>query len=330
MATLHDISLRTGVSVTTISRVLNHDKTMAVSKETSRAIFAAAFELGYVSPRKRRQSKEKHLTIAVADWHIIAEGCPNVNISTLRYYAEIEAPLVAVDFIQLGRTDTAEVNGIIAFGDFSEHEIDHMREISPYIVFVDSNRTDFTYDRVLMEQELAMKQALDYLLYTKKHKIIGYIGGLFHQEGFSIGMRRMQNVVSMLMNQQLYIPELVKTGQFTPEAGYQMASQMISSPMKPEGLIVGSDVIASGVLQALKEYKISLPEDMSLVIYKDIETVALPEGNYAVVQVYPDLVWQKAVQMLLERINGRTEAVRIVLSPKLVLKNPDTNSKVDV
>lgn len=321
MVTLHDISQKTGVSVTTVSRVLNHDKTMVVSKGTSRIIFDAAFELGYVSPRGRRHSKEKHLTIAVADWHIVAEGCPNVNISTLHYYAEMEVPDMEFDFIQMDRTGKTEADGIIAFGDFSEREIVHMREISPYIVFIDSNRTDFMHDRVLLEHVLAMKQAMNYLHHTKLHKIIGYIGGLSHQDSFSIGMRRMQNLVSMLEDQQLYVPELVKTGQFTPEAGYQMASQMLELSVRPEGLIVGSDIIASGVLRALDERNISLVEDISLVIYKDIETVKLPEASYAVIQAYPDLVWQKAVQMLLERINGRTEAIRIVLSPKLVVLN---------
>ena len=321
MATLHDISKKTGMSLTTVSRVLNYDKTMVVSKETSRMIFDAAFELGYVSPRRRRHAKEKHLTIAVADWHIVAEGCPNVDISTLRYYAEMEAPDTAFDFIQMDRTSMMEADGIIAFGDFSEFEIMHMREISPHIIFIDSNRTDFMHDRVLVEHELAMKQAMDYLHLTKQHKFIGYIGGLFHQGSFSIGMRRMQNVVSMLMDRQLYMPELVKSGPFTPEAGYQMASQMLESSVRPEGLIVGSDIIASGVLRALDERNISLTEDISLVIYKDIETVKLSDGSYAVIQAYPDLVWQKAVQLLLERINGRTEAIRIVLSPKLVVLN---------
>lgn len=48
MVTLKDISKRTGVSATTISRVLNNDETIAVSEETKRAIFETAYELGYI------------------------------------------------------------------------------------------------------------------------------------------------------------------------------------------------------------------------------------------------------------------------------------------
>ena len=57
MATMKDIAERAGVSTATVSRVLNHDETLSVGKETKDRIFAAAKELNYTKTKKEKQGK---------------------------------------------------------------------------------------------------------------------------------------------------------------------------------------------------------------------------------------------------------------------------------
>ena len=62
MATMKDIAERAGVSTATVSRVLNHDETLSVGKETKDRIFAAAKELNYTKTKKKK-SREKILLL---------------------------------------------------------------------------------------------------------------------------------------------------------------------------------------------------------------------------------------------------------------------------
>lgn len=58
MATIKDIGMKAGVSIATVSRVLNHDETLNVQEETKKRIFEAAEELEYeLKAQKRRKKK---------------------------------------------------------------------------------------------------------------------------------------------------------------------------------------------------------------------------------------------------------------------------------
>ncbi len=317
MITLRDISKRTGVSVTTISRVLNHDDTIAVSPETNRAIFDAAYELGYKPPKKRKKL-ESTLVIGVADWRILVGGAQNFSIPSLRYFAEKELPNQVVEFVQLVKEEVMPVDGIIAFGDLSPEEIENLRLSSPHIVFINGSQQGYTYDQILVDLDSSMTQAFDYLVNVKNHRVVGYIGGKYTGDGYTIGARRIKQIVSLMIDKGLYDSELIAVEDFSEKSGYSMASQLLDGPKKPEALIVGSDMIAIGVLKALEERNIKIPDDMGLVIYRDIQTVQLPRGDYAVISAYPDILWQKALQMVLELIRGRTEIVRTVIFPNLL------------
>lgn len=66
MATIKDIAERAGVSIATVSRVLNFDPTLSVTDETRKKIFEAAEELSY---KKRSVKKTNHYKVAVVSWY---------------------------------------------------------------------------------------------------------------------------------------------------------------------------------------------------------------------------------------------------------------------
>ena len=69
MATIKEVAKLAGVSLTTVSRVLNRDESLSVTNEVRMRIFRAAHQLSYVPPRLRKEAGEKKkLIIGVADW----------------------------------------------------------------------------------------------------------------------------------------------------------------------------------------------------------------------------------------------------------------------
>ena len=68
MATIKDIAKGAGVSIATVSRVLNLDETLNVSEETRKKVMEIAEELNYV-PVKERKNKIKNYTIGIVYWY---------------------------------------------------------------------------------------------------------------------------------------------------------------------------------------------------------------------------------------------------------------------
>ncbi|MFA9381923.1 MAG: LacI family DNA-binding transcriptional regulator, partial [Acetanaerobacterium sp.] len=145
MATIKEIAQKANVSLATVSRVVNLDDTMSVSPETRRLILEISHQLGYVPPKRRKQSARGTATIGIADWKIIQQGESNFRISTLDYLAKTISQELDITFVRLGSTHAQKVDGIIAFGAFSVEEIDFLHTRSYHIVFVNADKDDYQH-----------------------------------------------------------------------------------------------------------------------------------------------------------------------------------------
>ncbi len=317
MANIHDIARRAGVSIATVSRVLNRDASLSVSEKTSRAIFEAAFELNYMPPRRRRVSQEQTLRIGVADWHVALEDHPNIRLSSLQYLAEVMTLSNPLCFVRLKRGEREEVDGMIAFGDYEQEDVDRLLDMTRRIVFVRTSRTDFTFDRVEIDHEVGMRQALSYLD-ARTGGNLALISGVFHGGGYPIGVRRTNTVIELMRRMGCHAPERVFVGDYSRKGGIEMARRMLAGPSRPGGLLITSDVVASGAMATLEAQAPALLRALEIVVYRDMDTVRLPDVPVSVIRMYSDLVWQKAIQMLIEQINGRTESMRIVIPSRFV------------
>lgn len=317
MATLKDISRRAGVSLTTVSRVLNRDTNFAVSEKTSRAIFEAAFELNYQPPRRRNVAKGSTLRIGVVDWHALLKDHPNIRLSALQYISEVMKLPYSLEFVRLGRGEEAELDGILAFGDYAHADIEEMLSLTHRIVFIKTERADFTFDRVEIEHEAGVRQGLAYLC-DQAGGSVALISGIYQGDGYGIGLRRTNKVLGLMRVMGCYNESRIFLGEYTRKSGQDMARDMLCLHPLPKGLFITSDVVASGALEFLASEAPDIFQNMHVVIYRDIGTVQLPDVPYSLILMYSDLVWQKAIQMLIEQVNGRTESVCTVIPSRFI------------
>lgn len=85
-------------------------------------------------------------------------------------------------------------------------------------------------------------------------------------------------------------------------------------------MILGSDEIAEGAIEVFQEAKLRIPKDLAIVIYEDIKTLESKWEDFTRVQMYPDIVWETAIKLLLEQIhNQRTDSMKIFLPGKIKL-----------
>ena len=87
MATIKEIAELAKVSPATVSRVLNQDETLTVTAEVRNQILKIAHELNYIPPKMRHAQNKTHVTIGVADWHLVRGDRHDIRLASLDHIA---------------------------------------------------------------------------------------------------------------------------------------------------------------------------------------------------------------------------------------------------
>ena len=107
-------------------------------------------------------------------------------------------------------------------------------------------------------------------------------------------------------------------GSFTPEAGAKAANELASTP--PTAMFTCSDVVAWGAIAELSNLGLRVPDDVSIVGY-DNSSIAAPVGGFlTTIDGDRSTLGRRAVELLLERLDGRTEPTLEIVPPRLVIR----------
>ena len=291
MATIKEIAKLAHVSAATVSRVLNQDETLSVTPEVKNQIIKIAHELKYVPPKMRHAKRDRQIVIGVADWHIVRRDRPDVSITSEDILSGSFAQKADIVFLRLVYGEVKQVDGIIAFGLFSEVEVDFLRSLSTEILFVNSDKKDYEFDQILMDYEQGLSDMVHYLMDEKEYRSIGYIGGIYEDDMVRIGARRLNGLKQILQKKGCYQEGYFKVGEISHESGYLLTKEMLLTDEVPEVLILGNDEVAEGALEAVKELKYRIPKDIAVVVYRDIETLSTKYPTYTSLRMLPDIVW---------------------------------------
>jgi len=328
MATIKDIAEKAGVSIATVSRVLNYDQTLSVTDETRKRIFEIAESLSY----KKKSVKKTNIPtkIAIISWYTeeeeledlyylsisigITDRCQQRNISAVKYfYSSYE------DLQEFG-----DVRGIIAVGKFSTAQAEKLTKITDNIIFVDCSPDDDRFDSVVVDFERATKSVIDYLL-AKGHQSIGYIGGreTYRDQSDNILDLREKTFRQYLSDLGQFNESAVYIGNFTVRDGYRLMKQAIQDHGSnlPTAFFAGNDQIAIGCLQALNEENIHVPEEVNIIGLNDISVSKYVYPSLSTVKVHTELMGETAVDLLVERIEGRTIPKKVFIATNLVIRD---------
>ncbi|MFV9511250.1 LacI family DNA-binding transcriptional regulator [Tepidibacillus sp. LV47] len=325
MATIKDIAEKAGVSIATVSRVLNYDPTLSVTDETRKKIFEIAEELSY----KKRSVKTQTSKIAIIHWYTEKEELEDLYYMSIRLGIEQRCQQLGIQVVnyfynKLNEVRQENIQGIIAVGKFSENEVAALSEITEYIIFVDYSPDDNAYDSVVIDFEEATKKIINYLL-AKGHRSIGYIGG---REKFKDGSSEIEDLRdktfrSYLQERNLFNESFMYIGKFTVNDGYRLMKQAIHDHGEnlPTAFFAGNDSIAIGCLRALHEENIAVPERVNIIGINDISISKYIFPSLTTLKVYTELMGETAVDLLLERIAGRKVAKKIIIATELIKRN---------
>lgn len=341
MATLKEIANYVGCSVATVSRVLNHDSSISVSDETKIKIFDAAEELEYKTLKERKITSKfnvNKLRVGVVEMYNHREQLQDPYYLFLRSVVEKECFDNEIEVVNIYKSENEykfigdeKLDGVIAIGKFTKKEIKMISEICDSIVFLDSSPDEQNFDSVIVNFKLGTNKALDYLL-ELGHEDIGYVGSYKTLDDVKEKNmdNRLKNYIEYMKNKNLYKEEnVLDTKEMTAMAGYEATKDFIKDCKKmPTAFFVGTDTIATGVLKALYENNIKVPEDVSIIGFNDLIASQYTVPPLSTVRVHIEHLAGASVDLILEKINkNRTYCKKVIIPSELVIRESTMKPK---
>jgi LacI family transcriptional regulator, galactose operon repressor len=327
--TITDVANHAQVSTTAVSKVIRN--AYGVSPAMKDRVKAAIEELGYRPHAAARGLRGRTFTIGVL--------LPDIRSP---FFAEIidglTEQLTDTDYqaimIQGGTTHKTERRAIDALVD---RQVDGILMVAPIAaktrleevardiptVVLGRHERSAHYDTVFDDDDAGAELAVQHLI-TLGHRRIVHIA---HQDNASarpadlLHVIRAETYKRVMRDHGLAAESAIATTSYSAEGGLEGARELLSRSPRPTAIFAGADQAAFGALAAVHEAGLSVPAGVSVIGYDNIRLAALP--NIALTSIDQDgVVMGRTVgRLLLERIEGRTSAVRFSVTPSLIVRN---------
>lgn len=323
-ATLKDIAKEVGVSLATVSRVLNRDQSLSVSDETRQRIFNVAEKLQY-SKNKRRSIPAERKRLAIVQWYSESKEQDDLYYMSVRMGIEQRGQANQFEVTRVFQNNLNElsrdIDAVIAVGKFSPQQVAEMAGVTPVLVFVDDDQFDAGFDSVITNFRLATEQVVDYFWQRDLHQI-GFIHGaeMTTDHQLEVVDRRMLGFRSAMERRHAFDPRFVFKGDYTSESGFKMMQKAITTlgDQLPTAFFVANDPMAAGALKALQSAGIKVPERVKLFSFNNTSLATFVYPELSSVNVDTELMGATAVNLVLSRLSGRTTTQRVELGTNLI------------
>jgi len=172
-------------------------------------------------------------------------------------------------------------------------------------------------DTVILDNQLGASLATNHLL-DLGHRRVAMISGPKH---LSNARKRLDAFRKTLRSAHLIIPnEYIEFGDFREESGCLSAKRLISLPTPPSAILVANNEMMAGALLAIRQRRIKVPRDLSLVGFDDARWAQYCDPPLTVVSQPTEAMGEKAAELLLGRLRGEKQANTVVFKPELIIR----------
>ncbi len=325
--TIRDIAKVANVSHMTVSRVLNKDPQV---RETTRTkVSDVIAELDYEPDARARAfvTKKSHLL------GLVVSDISNPFYAELSRGIEDKAFKMGYNVIfcssdeQTRRTEACVkhmlrtgVDGFIfASAHLKEPAVEKLIAEGFPTVLVNRKLRGSDYHYVVCNNFQGAYDITQYLL-SLGYRKIAIISGHSH---LSTGLDRLKGYQKALEDKRIALRlDYIIEGPFTPETGYNAAKKLLALEDRPEAIFAGNDYIARGVMEAVEELGLSIPEDVALTGFDN--TTFAAKGGTKLTTVSQEIydMGDLAVQILVDTIErkGLEYTHNVVLKAKITVR----------
>ncbi len=328
MASMNEVAKRAGVSIATVSRVLNNSD--SVNEETRAKILKAIKELKYqpsrVAKRLRSKSVSSNLLgVLIPDiqnpfYVDVLRGIEDVAyknnyaIIMCNYGQDEKKEILYLDILK-----SESIDGLVAApvneNDFRLKDI--IKNGLP-VVCVDRGLTGIDVDIVWVNNEESSYNAVSYLV-KLGYKRIAYISGLS-----SIPSSRMREAGyrRALENSKMLVPELIKYGNSSYESGLTLCAELLNMKNPPDAIFTGNNLITLGALETIHKLKKEIPKDVAVIGFDDMFWSSSLNPPLTAVRQPAYEIGKRAGELLIQRINDpQRPCIQMTLNAELMIRS---------
>lgn len=309
--TLEDLAAHSGVSIATVSRVINASG--PVSEEAEHRVKQAIEELGFTPKHKRRKARNRSTIIAC----IVPEFMNPANtmiITGVQEEAEKMAAHVMIVPVSekpgsvhsnLTLLKYVNVDGVILahVGVQAEEILDACKSSELPLVVLRRDVSTHHVFRIDVDREIGMYQAAK-LLIGLNHTDIAYLCGSAESDFAHAKLRGIQRALS---EADLTLrPELHRACLPTVDDGFRVATNLLRLPpnQRPTAILAYNDLVAIGTLHAVRSAGLKVPEDISVVGFDNIPLSSHTNPPLTTIAQPHYQKGQMAVQTIVNRLTG--------------------------
>jgi LacI family transcriptional regulator len=324
MSAIQEVAKRAGVAPITVSRVVNNNG--YVSAETRRRVEAAIQELDYIPNAlgpSLRSKRTQTLALVLSDitnpfWTTVARGVEDA--ANIRGY-----------HIIIGNTDASpekqedyliflmrkQVDGFLVVPT-SSHSPRILQKRRVPFVMLDRKVLDDQVDSVRCDSIGGAYRLTKHLL-ELGHRHIAIITG---RQDHSTACDRVTGALQAFEEAGLNERPQVYWGDYVQETGYLYAKQVLETEPRPTAIFAANNFLAIGTMRALRESRVRVPKDMSVVAFDDLPTAITIDPFFTVAAQPAYEMGKQATDLLLARLaeEGPEGYQEIVLPVEIIVR----------
>jgi LacI family transcriptional regulator len=327
---VRDVARKAGVSVGTVSNVLNSpDK---VADKTVLKVQQAISALGFVrndAARQLRAGKSRSIGLLVLDvrnpfFTDVARGAEEAA-------AEHQMSILLANSDEnhdrekqlLSLFEEQRVAGVLVSPVSSDiAELSRARDRGTPIVLVDRQSKDKSLSSVAVDDVAGGFMAVSHLIETGRKRIM-FAGGPMSIQQIADRLKGSKKACNSQVSVSL---EILETKNLTVLEGRAVAEEILSRPVskRPDAVFAANDLLAIGIMQVLVVAKsVSIPEDIALVGYDDISFASSALISLTSVRQPSALIGAQAIELLIEETEDPRNPNRrqVVFQPELVIRD---------
>lgn len=329
--TMTDVARRVGVSISTVSRVVNGS--VNVSDQLRHQVEAAISELNYQPIRATsRYGAAANIAVLIPSisspfFQNLIKGIQSVCIENgciLQIYNSDDDPEKEMIHAE-ELSSRVDIRGVIFAGAWTwDHQepITNLQEAGVALCLINRFASGVHADLLEVEREQGTYDAAVHLLQLG-HTRIGCISGIPNaaiNPDLVAGFRR------ALSDYQIKIDEdLVLETRLSAQGGYRAGLELLARENRPTAILARTDRLAIGVMRAAWELSIDIPNDLSIIGYDDEPDARFTRPALTTVRQPQYEMGTRAAALLFERIDNPALPQRqVIVQPQLIVRETTT------
>ena len=330
MATIYDVAREAGVSLATVSRVINNKG--SVSAQVKERVETVIKELGYI-PNNAARVLVKKTTNSIG---IIVNNLHDPFFCELIRGFEHGANMTSYNIIFCsvlgGDVETKEryikyltngvVDAIVLYGSYFSDEsiINYIRDANINYVLIENDVENLDCNKLLIDNYNGSKNAVEYVI-SKGHKKIAYICGNPNKK---VSIERLNGYIDTMQRNSLNIEDgYIQYSSSGERQGYENMRYLMSlGDKRPTAVCCGNDAIAFNAITAAMELGFRVPEDVSVIGFDNQKVLPNKYKGPKVTTMAQPLyqIGLDSIQLLVEQLENKNcnDKVKKVYKTELV------------